>query len=53
MAATKHFKNTKRFHGSQVMVWGCLSYDCEVDLINVCDNVNAHRYNHYMHAIHL
>ena len=35
---------TEPFGGGSVMVWGCISYDCKLDLITIPMTLNAQRY---------
>ena len=35
---------TEPFGGSSVMVWGCISYDCKLDLITIPMTLNSQRY---------
>ena len=34
---------TEPFGGGSVMMWGCFSYDCKLDLITIPVTLNAHR----------
>ena len=39
---------TEPFGGGSVMVWGCFSYDCKLDLITIPRTFNAQRYQQEM-----
>lgn len=42
--AEHNIVETVPFGGGSVMVWGCVSYDCKVDLITVRGNLNVQSY---------
>ena len=37
-------QETIPFGGGSVMVWGCISHDCKLDLVTVHGNLNRPRY---------
>ena len=37
-------ESTEPFGGGSVMAWGCISYDCKLDLITIPMTHNAQRY---------
>jgi len=42
--APKNIQPTVPFGGGSIMVWGCFSHDCKLDLITVRGNLNGERY---------
>ena len=42
--AERNIVETVPFGGGSVMVWGCVSYDCKLDLITVRGNLNGQIY---------
>jgi hypothetical protein len=42
--AERNIVETVPFGGGPVMVWGCVSYDCKLDLITVRGNLNGQIY---------
>lgn len=44
--AERHIAETIPYGGGSVMVWGCVSHDCKLDLVTVQGNLNALRYQH-------
>ena len=42
--AEHNIVETVPFGGGSVMVWGCVSYDCKLDLITVRGNLNGQIY---------
>lgn len=42
--AQNHILEHLPFGGGSVMIWGCLSHDCKLDLVTVRGNLNADQY---------
>ena len=42
--AVRNIVETVPFEGGSVIVWGCVSYDCKLDLITVRGNLNGQIY---------
>ena len=42
--AERNIAETIPFGGGSVMVWGCVSHDCKLDLVTVQGNLNGQRY---------
>lgn len=42
--AQRHIMEQVPFGGGSIMIWGCLSHDCKLELVTVRGNLNGERY---------